>query len=215
MKRPGVTTFLLLLLAAVPAMVALLRLYQIPTGTLPTESLHFAPHPVSHFLHAMTGASFALIAPLQLHPGLRRRFPTLHRRLGWVLVAGGTTIAISGLVMLVLYPAAATLPLKATRLVVGSAVLACLYLSIEAVRHRDISGHRIWMLRTYALIMGAGTQAVVILLIVLLYGQPSPAAMDVIVALCWPFNLAVAELVIRGYRLPRWNGSASTAPNRS
>ena len=75
MKRPGVTTALLLVLAAIPALVALVRLYQIPSGTLPNESLHFLPGPVSHFLHALTGASFALLAPLQFHPGLRRRLP--------------------------------------------------------------------------------------------------------------------------------------------
>jgi hypothetical protein len=43
----------------------------------------------------------------------------------------------------------------------------------------------------------------------------SPAAMDRLLAVCWPINLAVAELVIRGYCLPVWNGSANTAPNRS
>ncbi len=49
----------------------------------------------------------------------------------------------------------------------------------------------------------------------LIHGPFSPAAMDRLLAVCWPINLAVAELVIRGYCLPVWNGSANTAPNRS
>ena len=197
MNRPGVTTPLLLLLTAVPALVALMRLYQIPTGTLPVTSLHLASSPVSLFLHALCGATFGLMAPMQFIPALRRRFATLHRRLGWVLVTSGLTIAVSGLIMVALHPEAATLPLKATRVVVGALVLACLALGISAIRRRDIAGHRAWMIRTYALIMGAGTQAVVGLPIFILYGQPDPAVMDLILALCWPLNLALAELILR------------------
>ena len=117
--------------------------------------------------------------------------------------------------MVALYPEAATLTLRATRLVVGVMVLGFLALSINAARNRQIAQHRVWMIRAYALIMAAGTQALIGLPIFLTYGRPEPATMDLILALCWPLNLAVAELVIRGYRLPRWNGSAMTAPKRS
>ncbi len=219
MKRPGVTRFLLpaglLLLALVPTLVALMRVYQVPTGTLPDDKLYLGSTPISVVLHASFGSIFALFAPLQLFPTMRRRFPKLHRRAGWVLVMSGLVIAVTGLLMVALHPFSATLPLRATRLVVGSLVIACLTLSILAIRRRDIAEHRDWMLRTYALIMGAGTQALVGLPIFILYGQPEPAVMDLILAVCWPINLLIAEWVIRGYRLPRWNGNANTAPNRS
>jgi uncharacterized membrane protein len=219
MNRPGVARFLLpaglLALAFIPSLVALMRVYQVPTGTLPVEKLYLASTPVSLFLHALCGATLALFAPLQFFPTLRRRWPRLHRRLGWVLVLSGLIIAVSGLIMVALHPLAATLPLRATRVVVGSLVIACLTLGIHAIRQRHISDHRAWMLRTYALIMGAGTQAAVGLPIFILYGQPAPATMDLILAVCWPVNLIIAEWVIRGYNVPRWNGSAITAPNRS
>ncbi len=98
-------------------------------------------------------------------------------------------------------------------------VLACLTLAISAARRRNIAQHRIWMLRTYPPIMAVGTQAVRTqavggLPIFLLYGQPAPAVIDPILAPCWPLNLGLAERVIRGCRLPRWNGSTMTAPNR-
>lgn len=219
MTRSGVARFLLpaalLLLAFVPSLVAIMRVIQVPTGTLPDDKLYLASTPVSLFLHALCGATFALAAPLQLFPALRRRFPKLHRRAGWVLVLAGLILAVTGLTMVALHPFAATLLLRATRVAVGSAVIASLTLAIRAIRQRDIAQHRAWMLRTYALIMGAGSQALIGLPIFILYGQPAPKVMDLILALCWPVNLMVAELVIRGYRLPRWNGSASTAPNRS
>ena len=219
MTRSGVARILLpaglLALAFIPSLVALMRVYQVPMGTLPDDKLYLGMTPISVVLHAICGATFALFAPLQLFPTLRRRFPKLHRRAGWVLVLAGLTIAVSGLVMVVLIPYSATLPLRATRIVVGAMVIACLTLSIHAIRQRRVAQHRDWMLRTYALIMGAGTQAVVGVPIFLLYGQPEPAVMDLILAVCWPINLAVAEWVIRGYRLPRLNGRLITAPNLS
>ena len=218
MKRPGVSRFLLpvglLILAFVPALVALLRIYQVPMGTLPDDKLYLGMTPISVVLHALCGAIFAIFAPLQLFASLRRRFPKLHRRAGYVLVMAGLTIAVSGLVMVVLLPFSASLPLRATRVVVGSMVIACLVLGIRAIRQRNLGQHRAWMLRTYALIMGAGTQALVGLPIFVLYGQPAPAVMDLILALCWPVNLFITELVIRNYRLPRWNHSAVAAPGR-
>jgi uncharacterized membrane protein len=219
MTRPGVSRFLLpaglILLAFVPSLVALMRVYQVPMETLPDDKLYLATTPISVVLHALCGATFALFAPLQLFPAMRRRFPKLHRRAGWVLVLAGLTIAVSGLVMVALIPYSATLPLRATRVVVGSMVIACLYLAIRAIRRRNVPEHRAWMLRTYALIMGAGTQALVGLPIFLLYGQPAPEVMDLILSVCWPINLAIAELVIRGYRLPKWAGNAMITPQRS
>ncbi len=45
------------------------------------------------------------------------------------------------------------------RLLVGSAMAAFLVLGFAAIRRRDIPAHRAWMIRAYALGLGAGTQA--------------------------------------------------------
>lgn len=207
MTRPGVTRILLpaglVLLAFIPSLVALMRVYQVPTGTLPIEKAYLGETPISVVLHAICGATFALFAPLQLFTSVRRRFPRLHKRLGWVLVSAGTIIAVTGLIMVALHPFSATLPLRATRVVVGSLVIACLALGIRAIKDRDIAGHRAWMLRTYALILGAGTQAVILLPVLLTYGPLSAPLQDVATALCWPLNLAIAEWVIRRNANPR------------
>lgn len=36
---------------------------------------------------------------------------------------------------------------------------ACLVLGFTAIRRRDIAAHRAWMIRAYAIGLGAGTQA--------------------------------------------------------
>ena len=214
MTRLGVRRFLLpaalMLLAFVPSLVALMRVVQVPMGALPDDKLYLASTPISLFLHALCGATFGLSAPLQLFPTMRRRFPKLHRRTGWVLVLAGVTIAVTGLVMVALHPFSATLLLRATRLIVGFGVIASLTLAIRAIRQRNIAEHSAWMLRTYALIMGAGTQAVMGLPIFVLYGQPAPQMMDLILAVCWPINLVVAELVIRRGQQPHRSHQPAT-----
>ena len=45
------------------------------------------------------------------------------------------------------------------RLVVASAMAVCVVLGFAAIRRRDIAAHRAWMIRAYALALGAGTQA--------------------------------------------------------
>ena len=41
---------------------------------------------------------------------------------------------------------------------VGSAMAASIVLGFAAIRRRDIPAHRAWMIRAYALALGAGTQ---------------------------------------------------------
>jgi len=217
MTRPGVRFLLpiaLLILALIPSLVALMRVVQVPMGTLPDDKLYLAQTPISLTLHAICAASFALYAPLQLSPAFRHRLPNLHRRAGWVLVACGLIIATSGLIMVALHPFSGTPLLRATRLAVGSGVIASLTLSIRAIRARDVASHRAWMIRTYALILGAGTQALVSLIYIAAFGTPSADTQGLILTLCWPLNLLIAQAFI-GYPRPRWNGSANTAANRS
>lgn len=44
------------------------------------------------------------------------------------------------------------------RLVVGSAMALSIVLGFAAIRRRDVTRHRAWMTRAYALGLGAGTQ---------------------------------------------------------
>jgi uncharacterized membrane protein YozB (DUF420 family) len=52
--------------------------------------------------------------------------------------------------------------LVVVRLIVGSAMLACIVLAVLAIRRRDIPSHSAWMTRAYALALGAGTQALIL-----------------------------------------------------
>jgi hypothetical protein len=104
--------------------------------------------------------------------------------------------------MTALHPAApgGTL-LWTVRLVVGSAMATAIVLGFTAIRRRDIAAHRAWMIRAYALGLGAGTQTVTQGV-----GEAAFGTGDVSTALsmsaAWIINAAVAEWLIAHGRRP-------------
>ena len=76
---------------------------------------------------------------------------------------------------------------------------ASIVVGFLAVRRRDIRSHRAWMIRAYAIGLGAGTQAFTIG-----FGEGIFGTTEVTTALChaaaWVINLAVAERAIPALR---------------
>jgi hypothetical protein len=90
------------------------------------------------------------------------------------------------------------------RLVVGAAMLASILASIAAIGRRDFDAHGAWMIRAYALGMGAGTQVLTHLPWFILVGKPAETPRAVLMGGAWLINVIVAEHVIRrGQRLGR------------
>lgn len=110
----------------------------------------------------------------------------------------GLVAALSGLWTTQLYvlPATDGELLYLIRLVVGWGMLHCLVLGLAAIRWRDITRHRAWMMRGYALGMGAGTQALTHLPWILLVGATDEFSRALMMAAGWAINLAVAEWII-------------------
>jgi hypothetical protein len=82
------------------------------------------------------------------------------------------------------------------RLVVGLAMALSLCLGVVAIRRRDIPSHQAWMLRGYALGLGAGTQVFTHIPWVLLPNIQGELARTLFMAAGWAINLAVAEWLI-------------------
>lgn len=186
-------------LSAIPVTVGMLRLVQLAGGpsALPADP-RFTGLPLALVLHIVGSATYALLGLLQLVPRFRRRHLTWHRRAGRVLVVAGIAVAGSALWLTLFYDALpGTGPLLyAVRLVVASAMVAFVVLGFSAVRRRDIAAHRAWMIRAYALALGAGTQAFTEGFGQGLFGTGELRG-DLYKACGWVLNLAIAELVIR------------------
>ena len=90
-------------------------------------------------------------------------------------------------------------------------------LSVAAIRRRDYASHGAWMIRSYALAMGAGTQVLTHLPYFLFVGEPDEAGRAMLMAAGWVINLVVAEWVIRKgvpapvHRMSRETGAAGLA----
>jgi hypothetical protein len=76
-------------------------------------------------------------------------------------------------------------------------------LAVDAIRRRDFTAHGEWMIRAYAIGLGAGTQVLTHLPWFILVGQPSELPRAVMMGAGWVINVLVAEWVIRRPSLQR------------
>jgi uncharacterized membrane protein len=158
----------------------------------------FLGWPLALVTHIVGSAVFALVGAFQLVPAIRRRHPAWHRRAGRVLAVAGLLVGGSALWLTLFYdPQPGTGPLLfVLRLVVAPAMVASLVLGVAAARRRDFTAHRAWMIRAYAIALGAGTQVFTQGFGEALLGRGELSG-DLLKAAGWAINLAVAEWVIR------------------
>lgn len=189
----------LVVLSLIPLSAGALRLIQLAGGAalMPADD-RFAGFPAALVIHIAGSACFALVGIGQLVTRFRRSHPTWHRRSGRVLVAAGLAVVGSALWLTMGYPAhPGTGPiLFASRLLAATSMGIFLVLGFAAVRRRDITAHRAWMVRAYALALGAGTQAFTEGFTEAAVGQGVVAG-DLAKLAGWVINLAVAEWAIR------------------
>jgi uncharacterized membrane protein len=149
-------------------------------------------------VHGACGTLFAVLGAFQFPTALRRGHRTWHRRTGRLLVPLGLTAALSAIWITLFYPhlhdSGALLALF--RLTFASALAASILVAFTAIRRRDIARHQQWMIRAYALSLGAATQ-----IFTLGFGQPivgdGVTSTALLTGSAWVINLAVAEWVIR------------------
>ncbi|MBO3737501.1 DUF2306 domain-containing protein [Actinoplanes flavus] len=192
----------LLLLAAVPGIAGSLRLAEFAGGAqvLPdSERITSAPLPV--IVHIVSVLVFSVLGAFQFAPGLRRR-RAWHRVAGRIVVPAGLVAAASGLWLSLFLPRS---PIDgdataAVRVVVVVYMAVSLSLGLAAVLRRDFARHRAWMIRGYAIGMGAGTQAFTQGFWLVAAGPLTMWGKTGTLAAGWLINIVVAELVIRRTR---------------
>jgi uncharacterized membrane protein len=189
----------LLALAAIPVTAGVVRLVTLALGVeLAPEDGRYFDSPLPVVLHVVAVVLFAVLGAFQFVPGLRRR-RRWHRVSGRIVAPSGIVAALTGLWMTLFYPRLETDsdPLTAIRVVVVCWMLVSLVLGLAAVRRRDFARHRAWMIRGYAIGMGAGTQAFTLLPLTLVSGTPGPTARVLGMAAGWAINVVVAEWIVR------------------
>ncbi len=191
----------LIALSFIPVLGGTLRLVQLSGGLdiMPDSARFFAAPSGALVLHIVSVSVFCILGAFQFSSGLRRRRPGWHRAAGRVLVPCGLVAAFTGLWLSHFFPPAEHDGelLYGIRLVVGFAMILFIMLGFAAIRRRDITRHRAWMIRGFAIGVGAGTQALVGIPWVLLIGTPGELSRALLLSAGWAINLAVGEWIIR------------------
>jgi uncharacterized membrane protein len=190
----------LILLSAIPIASGAFRLSQLASGAeITPANARFFASPVPVTLHIVSVTLYALLGAFQFVPSLRRRRHGWHRTAGWIVLPSGLIVALSGLWMTLFYrmPAHDGALVYGLRLLFGSAMLLALLCGIAALRRRDFARQGNWMLRGYAIGMGAGTQVLTGMVAAALVDPPTELSRALLMGVAWVINLAVAEWIIR------------------
>jgi drug/metabolite transporter (DMT)-like permease len=149
-------------------------------------------------VHGVSGTLFAVLAAFQFPTALRRGHRSWHRRTGRLLVPLGLVAAVSAIWLTLFYPHLHDSGplLSVFRVTFASALAVTIWVAFIAIRRREIARHRRWMIRAYALALGAATQIFTLGFGQAIFGD-NETSTALLTAAAWVVNLAIAEWVIR------------------
>ena len=196
--KPFVVLAVLFFATLLTIVLALVQVVQIPLGALPEDSRHLTATPIWHFMHVLAGATFGIVGPIQFSRVLMRKYGLLHRFMGRMFVAAGATISLSSLGLLWHFPDTYSVAISSGRLLFGIALGLALAIAMHAIRRRDFTRHRNWMIRGYAIGIGATAVSMVFFPIYVITGKPPMGlAADIAFLGAWTACIAFAEGLVR------------------
>lgn len=202
----------LVMLSIIPLIFGALRLIELSVGAeITPANARFLASPAPVVIHIVGAALFAVLGAFQFMNSFRQRHPGWHRVVGRVLVVCGLLVGLSGLWMTLFYPRAQGTGdlLYALRLLFGSAMVVSIVLSFTSIRRGNVVEHRAWMMRGYAIGLGAGTQVLTGMVGSLILGTPGELGGALLMGAGWVINLAIAEWIIRRRRAPNVRGAVA------
>jgi uncharacterized membrane protein len=160
----------------------------------PSLAESFLARPWGIYPHVLFGSVALGLGAVQFNRWILLRHRALHRALGTIYVASSVLVGVAGL-----YMSFYSFGGRVTHL--GFGALAVLLLATTAraytaARARSIAIHRQWMLRSYALVFAAVMLRIELPLLVMAFGEFTPAY-QVVSWLSWVPNILWAEWYIR------------------
>jgi uncharacterized membrane protein len=160
---------------------------------------------VAFYAHVIGGGLALALSPLQFIARLRDRVPRAHRVIGRAALGSMVLGGLAGAVV-------STTNLAGPAGTAGFGLLGVLWVTFAvtafvAIRRGDVTAHRRWMVRAFALTYAAVTLRLWLGLLMgvhLAAGVTQPEAFTrsyvVVPFLCWVPNLLIAELYLRRHR---------------
>lgn len=181
-----------------PIVAGSMRLHQVVQGIPTEENSRFLMDPLPVIFHIVAASIFCVLGAFQFSPILRRPSSQWHKYVGRLLFPLGLIASLSGIWMAQFYPRVGFdgTALYWIRILVGIGMIYSLLLAVLAIRKMDITKHRAWMIRAYALGIGAGTQVITHIPWFLFPDQQSVLFRTLCMGAGWSVNLIVAEWII-------------------
>ncbi|HVU57486.1 MAG TPA: DUF2306 domain-containing protein [Puia sp.] len=152
---------------------------------------------VSFYTHVFTSCLVLIAGFTQFNPWLLRRYPRVHRRMGWVYLV--TVVFVSGpAAFMMAWHANGGLPARTSFTLLSLLwVLFTFYAGWKVVK-KDFAAHGAFMFRSYALTLSAITLRLYTYISAFLPLAASPREIYITTAwLSWAPNLIIAEMLIR------------------
>lgn len=159
------------------------------------DYVHLWYYRLAFFIHVFSAILVLLAGYTQFSASLRRRFPVMHRRAGWLYVLVTLLLAGPSGFLIGIYANGGLSSQIAFCLL---AVLWILFTAIALLKiiRKEFMAHRAWMIRSFALALSAITLRAWKYILVSLF-HPKPMDVYQLVAwLGWTLNLVIAELII-------------------
>jgi len=156
---PAAAVLIALSFLVIPSFVRLAFLVDPPVSSNPMD-MAFVAHRPTGFLHIVPGLVMVALMPMQASRRLRQRWPLLHRWSGRLFVLVGLLVCATALIMNARFPAVGGPLKRAVIYAMCGALLATMALGIRAIRRRDVSGHRKWMVRAMGVALSSGSAGV-------------------------------------------------------
>ncbi|MEI2812522.1 MAG: DUF2306 domain-containing protein [Burkholderiaceae bacterium] len=207
-KSNWLVPFALIVLSIVPMLAGAVRLFQICNAApVTSENLRFMTAPLPVVMHIISSVIYSILGAFQFSDSFRQNKPLWHRTSGKWLIPLGLISALSGIWMTLFYARPAMDDelivanfddhyLYAMRIMVGLTMTCFICLGLAAIRKRDIFRHCAWMIRAYALALGAGTQVFTHIPWFVFTDLQSELSRTICMGAGWVINALVAEWVI-------------------
>ena len=207
-KSNWLVPFALIMLSIVPMLAGAVRLFQIGNAApVTSENLRFMSAPLPVVMHIIGSVIYSILGAFQFSDSFRRNKPLWHRTSGKWLIPLGLISALSGIWMTLFYARPAMDGelivanfddhyLYAMRIMVGLMMTCFICLGLAAIRKRNFPQHRAWMIRAYALALGAGTQVFTHIPWFVFPDLHSELTRTICMGAGWAINVLVAEWVI-------------------
>ncbi len=139
------------LLSSILRLVLVAETPTLDIGTFDVIDIRYVPLGLTTVLHVLPGLIFLLIGLVQFMPALRRHALRLHRWLGRIFIISGLISGLSVLWLSVRLPAMGGLLTLVGTWIFAIAMMVCLVAAYRAIRRMDVTQHRAFMIRAYAI----------------------------------------------------------------